>query len=261
MSDNKDQIGILLRPDEDSAYQKQKALIEDIGEFVKIKNTDTKEYLDEMIRMHPLPIKIFNDINRTYCDNGTYEKLRLNALFKLIYLLDKRQNKDYKNLNAGHTVKLVKISKLLSFVFSSYDMMSAENMLLLILNDNFVCRKVYTSDHSATDRCLISQSAVREAMNYSRGSKIIMVHSHLGGDVEPSVDDINTTAEIKALSYEYGCDLFEHFIVSMKNGEYVYNSILAPKQDYEENTFVVIQKRLNTLLGISKEHEENEEEY
>ena len=38
-------------PEEDPEYQKQKALIEDIGEFVKIKNEDTREYLDEMIRM------------------------------------------------------------------------------------------------------------------------------------------------------------------------------------------------------------------
>ncbi len=243
---------MLLRPDEDLAYQKQKALIEDIGKFVNIKNEDTKEYLDEMIRTHPLPIKIFNDINRTYCDNGTYEKLRLNALFKLIYLLDRRQNKDYKNLNAGYTVTLGGIQKLLSFVFSSYDMISAEKVLLLVLNDRFVCRKVYTSEHSVTDRCLISQSLVREAMNYNRGSRIIMVHSHLGGDTEPSMDDVNTTVEMKALLCEYQCELFEHFVVSMKNGERIYDSIIRPKQTYEKDGFLAIQKRLNEYFCMSE---------
>lgn len=253
MPDRIDQNDMLLRPDEDSAYRKQKALIEDIGEFVNIKNEDTREYLDEMIRMHPLPIKIFNDIHRTYCDNGTYEKLRLNALFKLIYLLDKRQNKDYKNLNAGHTVKLGSISKLLSFIFSSYDMVSAENALLLVLNDRFVCRKVYTTEYSATDRCIIPQSLVRDAMNYNRGSKIILVHSHLGGDTMASIDDINTTAEIKSISYEYKCELFEHFIVSVKNGEYVYNSIVRPKCEYEKDGFAAIKKRQDELFYMSEE--------
>ena len=256
MSDYKDSSELLIRPENDPVYQKQKALIEDIGAFVKIKNEDTKEYLDEMIRMHPLPINIFNDINRTYCDNGTYEKLRLNALFKLIYLLDKRQNKEYKNLNAGYTIRLSNIYKLMNFVFHSYDMLSAEKALILVLNDHFTCRKVYTSDYSATDRCSIPQRLVREAMKYNRGAKIIIVHSHLGGDPTPSVEDINTTTEIKGLSYEHHCDLFEHFVVAIKNGEYIYDTVLRPKSEYENDSFMAVQKRLDKIFAASEDSED-----
>jgi DNA repair protein RadC len=134
-------------------------------------------------------------------------------------------------------------------------MLSAEKALILVLNDHFTCRKVYTSDYSATDRCIIPQKLLREAMKYNRGAKIIIVHSHLGGDPTPSVDDINTTTDIKGIAYEHRCELFEHFVIAIKNGEYIYDAILRPKTEYENDSFIAVQKRIDRIFSASEDVE------
>lgn len=71
---------------------------------------------------------------------------------------------------------------------------------------------------------LIDQSLVHPREIYSNAIKemaasIILVHNHPSGDLEPSMDDIKTTEQIKKAGDILGIPLLDHIIVS-KNGYY-----------------------------------------
>lgn len=222
-------------------FSEEEALIFAMCKFVFPE--DSERYARELLRGKYDPFLVFHEVSMNYCDNSTYKKMRLNAFLKMIHILKIRGKRQYKNVNLGNGVRLNTVERMLEHVYSSFDMSSAEKLLLLCLNDRFVCRKAYETNTWDRYSCSFPEEVLTDAIRANSPCRLILVHSHPSFDTEPSQTDYQSSVKIKDLAECMGSELFEHFIISGDVRSRIYSTVFRPKKVYEERTFSEVMKK------------------
>ena len=98
-----------------------------------------------------------------------------------------------------------------------------EIVKILILNTKNIVQKIVDISIGNTSSAPIERKRIFEEILKTGMSTFILVHNHPSGDVTPSMNDIQTTKEIKMGAELLGLKLLDHIII----GDGKYKSILS----------------------------------
>lgn len=125
----------------------------------------------------------------------------------------------------GKRLRASDLVGLLDHVISHFDVSSSEKLLIFTRSKDGYLTCVYESKSTSGESCHIRAKEFSDIAKRHCGSDFLLIHSHPHGDVAPSRTDIHFHNVIKRLLAFTGSCLFEHIIVSEKNGVTVYRCI------------------------------------
>lgn len=89
-----------------------------------------------------------------------------------------------------------------------------EIVYAMLLNNKFELLNVVMVHEGSVNSAFISTRKILDAVIKYNASSLILAHNHPNGTVCPSMEDINTTADLMASFMAFDIDLIEHFVVA-----------------------------------------------
>lgn len=96
------------------------------------------------------------------------------------------------------------------------DLLSGKNkeeLYVILLDSGFTLIKSEKISEGTIDETAVNPRLVVEAVLRNKASKVILVHNHPSGSLEPSWDDIKVTKQIRNVLGSLEIELVEHFVV------------------------------------------------
>jgi len=178
-----------------------------------------------------------NHDNRDVCD-----VLRLAVFLKLMRMSGAYVARSNKRPARRKRLRDSNLVGLLDHVISRFDLHSSEKLLIFTRSKDGYLTCVYESKSTSGESCHIRANEFSDIAKRYCGSDFLLIHSHPHGDVAPSGTDIHFHNVIKRLLAFTGSRLFEHIIVSVKNGVTVYRCIERPAGYYDTHPLSEIVK-------------------
>lgn len=91
-----------------------------------------------------------------------------------------------------------------------------ENIMFLALNDSYNIIDKQLNSTGTDSACCVFFSRLREFIDSTKCSKIIMCHNHPHALVEPSNKDIKLTSYMKNYFASNGIELIDHIIINTR---------------------------------------------
>ena len=89
-----------------------------------------------------------------------------------------------------------------------------EIVYAMLLNNKFELLGVAQIHEGNVNSAFVSARKILDAVVKYNASSIVLAHNHPEGTVCPSMDDINTTADLMASFMAFDIDLIEHFVIA-----------------------------------------------
>ena len=119
----------------------------------------------------------------------------------------KEKNLEYNITSVKNPINVVKLAKEL------IGEVDREYVLVLNLNTNLEPNSIEVCGIGSLSEAVIHPREIFKSAILSSASKIIMVHTHPSGHVEPSLEDIQTTRRIRKAGEILGIPLVDHLIL------------------------------------------------
>ena len=123
----------------------------------------------------------------------------------------KEKSMEYNFTSVKNPINVVKLAKKL------IDEVDREYVLVLNLNTNLEPNSIEVCGIGSLSEAVIHPREIFKSAILSSASKIIMVHTHPSGHVEPSLEDIQTTRRIRKAGEILGIPLVDHLILGNDN--------------------------------------------
>lgn len=119
----------------------------------------------------------------------------------------KEKSMEYNFTSVKNPINVVKLAKEL------IGEVDREYVLVLNLNTNLEPNSIEVCGIGSLSEAVIHPREIFKSAILSSASKIIMVHTHPSGHVEPSLEDIQTTMRIRKAGEILGIPLVDHLIL------------------------------------------------
>ena len=119
----------------------------------------------------------------------------------------KEKSLEYNFTSVKNPINVVKLAKEL------IGEVDREYVLVLNLNTNLEPNSIEVCGIGSLSEAVIHPREIFKSAILSSASKIIMVHTHPSGHVEPSIEDIQTTRRIRKAGEILGIPLVDHLIL------------------------------------------------
>lgn len=123
----------------------------------------------------------------------------------------KEKSMEYNFTSVKNPINVVKLAKEL------IGEVDREYVLVLNLNTNLEPNSIEVCGIGSLSEAVIHPREIFKSAILSSASKIIMVHTHPSGHVEPSLEDIQTTNRIRKAGEILGIPLVDHLILGNNN--------------------------------------------
>lgn len=123
----------------------------------------------------------------------------------------KEKSLEYNITSVKNPINVVKLTKEL------IGEVDREYVLVLNLNTNLEPNSIEVCGIGSLSEAVIHPREIFKSAILSSASKIIMVHTHPSGHVEPSLEDIQTTNRIRKAGEILGIPLVDHLILGNNN--------------------------------------------
>lgn len=123
----------------------------------------------------------------------------------------KEKSLEYNFTSVKNPINVVKLTKKL------IGEVDREYVLVLNLNTNLEPNSIEVCGIGSLSEAVIHPREIFKSAILSSASKIIMVHTHPSGHVEPSLEDIQTTMRIRKVGEILGIPLVDHLILGNDN--------------------------------------------
>lgn len=210
--------------------EKDQKLIREACELVSPKNAE--RLYEELLSEEDSVIGVFERAYDSVHGVESYDRMRLNALLKLICLTDERKSLMSGKGRRPKNNRFAFMKDFVDEIFNDFDLVSRERILVFLLSKSGRFSCVYESEGTGTSSCALRIDDLYNILSSNRGACFLMVHSHPSGTAEPSVDDKISHAHVKKIFSEFDALLFDHIIVSAGRTENVFFSLEHPERDY-----------------------------
>ena len=89
-----------------------------------------------------------------------------------------------------------------------------EIVYAMLLNNKYELLSVVKLHEGSVNSAMVSARKILESVVKTNAAMLVLAHNHPEGNVCPSMDDINTTADLMAAFKAFEIDLIEHFVIS-----------------------------------------------
>lgn len=210
--------------------ERDQRLIREACELVSPKNAE--KLYEELLSEEDSAIGVFERAYDTAHSVISYDRLRLNALLKLIYLTDERKSLMSGKGQRPKSNRFVFMKDFVDEIFNDFDLVSRERILVFLMSKSGRFSCVYESEGAEISSCVLRTDDLYNILSSNRSACFLMVHSHPFGTAEPSVDDKISHVHVKKIFSEFDALLFDHIIVSAGENENVFFSLEHPERDY-----------------------------
>ncbi len=158
---------------------------------------------------------------------------KVSAFLKLINLLSGPKlasSNDFSN-----AARIKGKNDLIYFLKNELDCLDSENSMVILLDKT--SRPVFVKKESKRRlfECNIASGSLNEALMKYKPCKVILVHTHPGGNIAPSSEDNISTRKLQKTIKSFESVLVDHFIVSKKkDGNIIIYPTLRPMYFYEK---------------------------
>ena len=105
-------------------------------------------------------------------------------------------------------------NKIGEFFINKYLGEKNEIVYAMLLNNKFELLSVVKVHEGSVNSAHVSSRKILDAVVKHNAAMIVLAHNHPDGTVCPSMDDIDTTANLMAAFNSFGISLIEHFIIA-----------------------------------------------
>ena len=177
--------------------------------FYSIPRKDTNEIAHELLNHFGSLKNVFNaDFNELIEVKGISENSA--TLIKMIPKIAQ----EYLNNSFKEGVILDTANKIGEYFISKYLGEPNEIVYAMLLSNKFELLSVVKIHEGSVNSAFVSPRKILDSVVKFNASMIVIAHNHPEGTVCPSMDDINTTADLMSAFSAFGIDLIEHFVIS-----------------------------------------------
>ncbi len=176
-----------------------------------------------------------------------YGCLKTKALFKLLYMMDKRSVGSQKSSLYRVRRKVTVLRDVIEYAWACFGMHDLEKLLIFKIDPDSYCSAVYESDGKLLDFCYMNLDELYSVLKENSENAFVIIHSHPFGDSTPSEADIYIHSDIKKLFAISNSTLIEHVILSQGNGK-INCHFLEHSAEYYEDVRIIdmIPKKIKT---------------
>ncbi len=230
-----DRSRLLRRLLRDEGKMSKRSLINDTCAFVCGK--DLNEESERLLNLYDGPCEALKDINEGNGDNSTYKRLKLNAFFKLIGVLNTRRRFHRRDVSSLDGVLLNNMKTLLDHVFYFFDMMYGERVVVVFLSRDARYLHAYAGACGDLYECSMQKGALCDVCKQYPDSYCIVVHSHPGGDPTISATDGRSFEFVKSMMSGMKIELIDAVSAAIKDDRIVFSSYLRSTDVYKRVSF------------------------
>lgn len=178
-----------------------------VGLAQKILNLKSNDLKDDLTFMQDISIKEYMKIKGI----GKVKAIQLIAVCELA----KRMNKPISNIN----VKIKSSKDVANLLMNELMHEKRERVKVIILNSKNIVLKIVDVSYGGTNFAVIDPKEVLFEAIKMQAPKIILVHNHPSGDIQPSKSDYNITDRIYESAKLMGIELLDHIIIGKNKFE------------------------------------------
>lgn len=177
--------------------------------FYSIPRKDTNEIAHQLLNHFGSLKNVFNaEFEDLIKINGISENSA--TLIKMIPKIAQEYMSDsLKNVTVYDTA-----GKIGEFFVNKYLGEKKEIVYAMLLNNKFELLTVIKVHEGSVNSAQVSSRIILDSVVKYNASMIALAHNHPDGTVCPSMNDINTTADMMAAFGAFGIELIEHFVIA-----------------------------------------------
>ncbi len=160
--------------------------------------------LSNLIKMEYNDLKKINGIKEAKAS-------KLMSTFEIVRRVIERENKE--NIKS-----LTKPNEVYDYIISDYLLLNHEKICIIYLNSKLKVLEKSFFDGDLAIAELPIKKIIKKALNIDAYG-IILIHNHPSGDINPSIQDIDSTKSLNEILSNVNIVLFDHLIIS-SNGKY-----------------------------------------
>lgn len=181
----------------------------------------------ELLLFYSIPRKDTNEIAHNLINHFGSLKAVFNASFEeLIQVTGITENsatlikmvpqiaKEYINDSLKERTVFDTANKIGEFLVNKYIGEKNEIVYAMLLNNKFELLAVIKVHEGCVNSTFVSARKILDSVVKYNASMIVIAHNHPDGTVCPSMDDINTTAQLMTAFSAFEIRLIEHFVVA-----------------------------------------------
>lgn len=177
--------------------------------FYSIPRKDTNEIAHDLLNRFGSLKNVFNaELDDLTQVNGITENSA--TLIKMIPKIAQ----EYMNDSLKDGVVFDTANKIGQFFVNKFLGERNEIVYAMLLNNKYELLSLVKLHEGSVNSAMISARKILESVVKSNASMLVLAHNHPEGNVCPSMDDINTTADLMAAFKAFEIDLIEHFVIS-----------------------------------------------
>lgn len=177
--------------------------------FYSIPRKDTNEIAHNLINRFGSLKKVFNaDFDELMTVDGIKENSA--TLIKMIPKIAQ----EYVNSSLEEAQIFDTANKIGEYFVNKFMGEKVEIVYAMLLNNKFELLSVERIHEGCVNSTAVSARKILDAVVKHNASMIVLAHNHPDGIVCPSMDDINTTADLMASFNAFGIMLIEHFVIA-----------------------------------------------
>ena len=177
--------------------------------FYSIPRKDTNEIAHNLLN-HFGSLK--NVFNASFEDLIQVEGIKENSatLIKMIPQIAK----EYVNSSLEESATFDTANKIGEYFVNKYLGEKNEIVYAMLLNNKFELLNVIKIHEGCVNSAFVSPRKILDSVVKHNASMLVLAHNHPEGTVCPSMDDINTTAQLMTAFNAFDIKLVEHFVVA-----------------------------------------------
>lgn len=116
-----------------------------------------------------------------------------------------------------HNTKTISSAAEMVSLINKYEQLSQslqERVILVCLNSNEQIIQYSEIARGKENCCYLNMKLLLQTALMSNSSKVIMIHNHLSGNIEPSKEDLETAEKIKKACEIIGVELLDSIIIA-----------------------------------------------
>ena len=181
----------------------------------------------EMLLFYSIPRKDTNEIAHNLLNHFGTLKNVFNASFEDLIQVDGiKENsatlikmipkiaKEYMNSSLEEGLLFNTANKIGEYFVNKYIGEKNEIVYAMLLNNKFELLSVVKIHEGSVNSAYVSARKILDSVVKYNASMIVLAHNHPEGTVCPSMDDINTTADLMTAFNAFDIKLVEHFVIA-----------------------------------------------
>ncbi len=210
-------------------YKPQRDIVYAVCKFVNpdVSENDIRSFWNQISNQRKL-----SDIN--YVKLEPIKGLSLRSICALLKMIDMLSNNVTFKYNPKEIIqkRINSIDTLIECLDYYIDFSAEEKMMFLFLDQNMRVKQLKLAGFTDVSSCYYATKDFVRLVIDNSPSKIIVLHTHPNGEINPSNADIKATHSIVQIANKHNSDVLEHFIFSRDRNNLYFNTFLHPRKEY-----------------------------